>query len=375
MFIPVRQNASGLTGDVSDGNKDAYLTTVQQIFPLESVNSTVHPVYSTNATLSSNGDGWGEVLSEVNALRVAEGLSDHYYGVVGLDYLQGVAGLAYLAGRAALGVGFLPRGAEIVAHELGHNLNRLHVPCGNPPGVDPDYPYPGGAIGAFGMDVLALSLIGPTRTDVMSYCSRPWISDYTYEGMLAYRAANPLALRGTSVAQRSLLVWGRVERGRLVLEPAFPVRARPVLPAEPGPYTVEGLDAQGTALFSFRFAPEPVADLPNHAGFAFAVPAPVGELATLRLTDGAALVEVRPSRPGPAGEQLAPRLRSWGTDSARMEWNAAAYPLAVVRNRRTGTILSLARGGAFDLPASPPELDVTFSDGVNGVTRRLPAAR
>ena len=80
---------------------------------------------------------------------------------------------------------------QILAHEIGHNWNRNHSPCGNPAGVDPNYPYFGGVIGVYGFDVATQTLFAPTIYDVMSYCHPYWISDYTYVGVMSYRVANP----------------------------------------------------------------------------------------------------------------------------------------------------------------------------------------
>ena len=54
--------------------------------------------------------------------------------------------------------------APTVAHELGHNMNLDHAPCGGAAGLDGGFPYPDGSIGAWGYDVeggsgLGLSLI------------------------------------------------------------------------------------------------------------------------------------------------------------------------------------------------------------------------
>ena len=45
-------------------------------------------------------------------------------------------------------------------------------------------------------------------------------------------------------------------------------------------------------------------------------------------------------------------------------WNAQRYPLAVVRDPKTGEILSLARGGAATIETSASDLELTLSDGV-----------
>src|ERR687887_482178 len=84
-----------------------------------------------------------------------------------------------------------------------------------------------------------------------------------------------------------LLVWGRIEHGRPVLEPAFQVFTRPSLPRTGGPYHVEGRSRDGSRIFSLDFTPTVVADDPNgEQHFAFAVPlsqVQAAVMSTLRL--------------------------------------------------------------------------------------------
>jgi hypothetical protein len=383
VLVPVRQSSNNLIGNVTVGNQDAFLVTTRKIFPIATITSSVRATYtSTTPALDANddNDSWSTILSELNALRVSAGGGSHYYGVVRVTYNSGVAGVGYLGVRTAMGWDYLPSGDPVMAHELGHNFNRRHAPCGGPGGVDGNYPYAGGRIGVFGLDVGPEVLKDTTVfSDIMGYCSAQWISDYTYNNVLTYRTANPLVTSAGAVAQRSLLIWGRIDDGRLVLEPAFQVVTPPVLPTQAGPYSVTGVDATGATVFSFSFSGEEVADLPNRRSFAFAIPAAaagVERLVALRLTDGARTVELRSTEPA-AGQTIEPQavLREVGPDAVRLEWSASAAPMAMVRDVRTGEILSFARAGVVEIPTRARELDVTFSDGVRGTTRRVTVAR
>ena len=160
-------------------------------------------------------------------------------------YGSGVAGIGYVGGKTA--IGWDKNGADqVAAHEWGHNWGRSHAPCGNPPGPDANYPYAGGAIGVYGLDVAAHALKPPTFTDLMGYCNNEWISDYTYMGVLDCRETQPdVAAAFAQAMQPCLLVWGRIENGQPVLEPAFQIVTRPRLPSRAGPYSVEGRAADG----------------------------------------------------------------------------------------------------------------------------------
>ena len=131
---------------------------------------------------------------------------------------------------------------------------------------------PDGKIGVWGLDVGAESLKSPsTHFDFMSYCGPDWVSDYMYEKVLGNRQTEvDWAPSGTS--EPSLLVWGRVEKDGVVLEPAFQLTTRAVLPTGDGEYTLEG-PGGGKRLFAMAFDPIPIPDAESGAGtFAFAIP-------------------------------------------------------------------------------------------------------
>ena len=58
--------------------------------------------------------------------------------------------------------------------------------------------------------------------------------------------------------QSCLIVWGRIENGKMILEPAFEVVTRPSLPARGGDYSVEGRAADGSRIFSLPFTPDEI---------------------------------------------------------------------------------------------------------------------
>jgi hypothetical protein len=230
----------------------------------------------------------------------------------------------------------------------------------------------------------------------MGYCGFNWVSDYTYVGVLNYRASAALevtagaadALFGGSGARadgapgdvrttRALLVWGQIVDGRPVLEPTFVVDTRPALPSGSGANRIEGRARDGRPLFSFSFDGDVVPDVPGKdvRHFAFAIPLDAiteRDLASLQLTGAAAVstsIAASTATPGPdAGSVTLARSRS---GDVTLRWSDPRARMALVRDRTTGEILAFARGGRASLRTRAAELDVQLSDGVRRATRRI----
>jgi hypothetical protein len=181
-------------------------------------------------------------------------------------------------------------------------------------------------------------------------------------------------------AQPALLVWGRIVDGRAVLEPAFHIVTRPVLPGRPGPYSIEGTAADGSRVFDLSFEAIEVADDERGARhFAFAVPldrAAATRLETIRLAGpGIGMAAVVRS---PAALRAAPAMRPSVTRAANgvaVRWDAAAHPMVMVRDAGSGRVLSFARGGQVVVPAGPSGVDLVMSDGVGSHLERIRAPR
>lgn len=373
-IVPIIQAVRGDTARVSEANKANFILPMQRMFPVATVNADIRAPYTYNgAELQSGGGGWTGLLGEINALRVAEATGTMYYGMVRVGYNSGVAGLGYIGVPASLGWDYQPSGTEVMAHELGHNFARLHAPCGGPSLVDGSFPYSGAQIGNFGYDIFAGQLKFPVLRDFMSYCDPPWISDYTYKAILNFRANNPMgvATRTTGGTQKGLLVWGRIEQGRLVLEPGIEVDAPATLPARGGSHRVEGFGPAGETLFSLSFNGDRVADAPDPDDQTFAFVVPMSQLRgvalnRLRFSALGRQVEQRGSGGGalPAAQRTAP-------GRVRVSWNASAARVALVRDARNGQILSFARGGSVDLGTPSDDLEITLSDGVKSTKSRI----
>ena len=391
-LVPVIQNQ--LQGNVTDANKDEFLGVTRRMHPVAGSNITIRTPYTatTPDTLEDdNGNNaWGTILTELDAARTTDGSSDYYYGVAKVSYSSGVAGVAFVSNgdteRSALGWDYLPTGGTVVAHELGHNWGRNHAPCGGPGGVDLGYPHPDGSTGSYGMDVANQVLKLPTVSDIMGYCEPKWIGSYTYKAVMNYLVASPSAQLSSAVnqaAQPCLLVWGHVRNGELVLEPSFQVHTRPNLPRRPGPYTVQGQAEDGSSLFNLSFSPSEIADAPgSQRSFVFAVPIPdaaAARLSIVRLSGEGRVAVRRASQDPGSGAQLRTGVKPVAVEARRVaggrvgvRWDARAHPMVMVRDARTGQVLSFARGGSVGVASLQREVDLVFSDGVRSRVQRVP---
>jgi hypothetical protein len=387
-FVPVQQSVNNLTGAVNASNQNTLAEATRRMHPLGTVGVELHTVYTTNAPALQADDAngaWSQILSEIYALRTADGSFSDYVGILPATYPGGVAGLGYIGAPAAVSWDKINSAPGVIAHELGHNFGRYHAPCGNPSAPDPQYPYVNASIGAWGLDLPALALKPPgTYKDVMSYCNPEWISDYNYLGILSFRGTASAQVAGVTTGRdvapggsgseaptrAGLLVWGRILNGNVILEPSFSVQAPVRLPTRTGPHRVQGFDAQGGRVFSISFAGEEVADLPgrDERHFAFVLPMPAAEqarLASVRLVGNGLTAIQRPPASLRAGlNDQQPRVLRQG-DAVEVRWNPA-YPLAVIRDARTGQILSLARGGVARITAPGP-VRVDLSAGVSSI--------
>jgi len=125
-------------------------------------------------------------------------------------------------------------------HEVGHAHGREHAPCGlfGQPS-DPQYPYPEARLGSWGYDIVEDVLVDPDEhADVMSYCSPPWVSDFTFGALLDRITAL------TGDARAATATWHRLHlRPDGTAIPRGTVRGSAV-PAGQG-VAIEWLDADG----------------------------------------------------------------------------------------------------------------------------------
>jgi hypothetical protein len=387
VFMPVHATVQNRTGNISSANVDAFLVDTRKWTPGSVVLPTIRSTYVTHLDLSVF-DNWSHLLGEIQAVRTAASATDEYYhGIVGDFPGMLVKGMASVPASPAHGhrVGLtydrLPDASGVLAHELGHNLGRLHAPCGVSAYLDAAYPHAGATLGSPGYDIVAGGLIAlDTHRDYMSYCTPQWASDYTYDGILQWRRNDPHARGGDGAPTANvvddtdgLLLWGRVQSGGATLNPAFSLRARPVLPETGGPNTLRGLAADGAVVFSISFAGVQVDHSEDavERHFAYFVPLRPDEQARIERIElvtprGSAArgAEAAMARAAPAPADV--RLEARAGNRVRITWDATRHPMVMVRDAQTGDVLSIGRGGAVELPAGLPSglLQVLRSDGV-----------
>lgn len=340
-------------------------------------------------TLTSVTDGldtsgeWSAALKELYELARSEAPDKHYYGIV-RPAGGSIAGIGYIGAPAAVGWDSGTGWRRTMTHELGHNFNRRHAPCGAVSGADASYPYSGGAMSATALfDSIADEIFAPTGyadgTDVMGYCGGSWFSDYNYREVQRFLEAQPRAdaAVASALGETSLIaVSGTLGADGVAWSP---VRAsRGVAPAgSNGEYRLRLRTRAGTDVeVPFDAFEVDHADPPQRH-FHVVMPDP-GPLASVEVRRGDAAIPARGGeRVAAAAAPGAPAVQAivgWREVGSRLElgWNAATHPFASVTHVGGGkrTVLALGlRGGRakVDLTGLPRggRFELSLSDGLN----------
>lgn len=392
-FVPITQNQFGTTGQISEGTAPFWTEYLEDVFPISGIDRGVRAAFSTDAAQSGGQTDWYRIIQEIWALRVMDGDDRYYYGVL-RGHGGNIAGLGYVGWPVAIGWDDLrtvqndpvPLAYTTFAHEMGHNFGRWHSPACGPSQVDPNYPYGGGTAGVYGLNRSTGTITTPADHDLMGYCRPHWVSDYTYEGVLDFRLEEEDWRRRYHLEGDTgpgILVWGSVVDGQVRLEPTIALdRTRPMTDSDEGP-VVEGLDANGQVIFrqiaaTLQFSHAPA----GSAAFSATVPltpAQAERLASIRVA-GAGVPEVTrrshlASSPGDVRALAGGRTPAFSAAAAargrtEVTWDADRYPLVVVREADTGTVVAFARNGRFTLPRAADQLRFDMSDGVRTVRAR-----
>lgn len=335
--LAVLDDTDGLTSD------DDLFWQTRNLLPIADFEVDVRePVWtSTDPVIYSSY----AMLQETMAIRALDG-SDRYY----MGILRAGGGQAELPGTSSVSV----LDAEIIAHEIGHNFNLFHAPCGGAFGSDPHFPFEDGSIGSWGYDFRDGTLVDPDAPDLMSYCRPQWISEYGFTRAINYRETEPRSMAAAAAARfgtkgtKGLLVWGGVnEDGELELEPSFVIDSSPSVPTLSGPYRLTGQTENGITVFSVDFGMAELGDGPGNA-FAFVLPVQPGWAENLH---GITLS-------GPEG------IVSMDRDSDRSA--------ALLMDRNSGLVRGILREWLDTSDVSPrarptlpePDLEIVISPGV-----------
>jgi len=378
MLVPIKYyDISGLV--FPKKTQDIFTTPLMDIYPVASVTVT-----KGTTTMSFSGDltqsaYWNALIDNVITAKEAANApaSQVWYGVIPVEDGSGntwwpgsgYVGLGTLgAPRVAIGMADSPTygiDAEVIAaHEIGHTLNRKHAPCGVTP-YDQNYPYPNAKIGQYGFSLRLTTLIPDNYKDIMSYCSPPWISDYTYKKMYNDQIAHGLSAPvGTSEA--SLLFRATFDTdGNPTLLPSYAFEAVPAVITGNSDYAIVFLDSSGNAVAQYPVDTYSV-DEPGleFTGINFVIPQPAQAYTSLRLVKGREpIASIKLASfssvplPTPTIEQT--------SDGASLRWGMPSTP-ALVRYTNNGwkTVQVLGvdvTGGHLSLdPSELPPGDIQF---------------
>ncbi len=388
------------TGSINPGfypapTHDTISDFIKRTYPLSTINVTFHAALSftgdlgyfdaTQAPYWENNQNTG-LVDRVSALKSSEHLSDGglnapivYYGFVStisgghtwVPLKDGfILGIGLIGSRVSAGLDIpaslgLPADitSDTAAHEIGHNLGRLHAPCIPPPNplsdlqnIDPNYPEKTASIVQFGVDLSKGTVLNPSTTkDVMSYCEPQWVSDYTYKAL--YNALiGTVTVAASAAPEASLLVRGGIAPdGTASLAPVYSITGVPDAAPNASDYRVEFLDAVGNvvssqpvgvneleqphvfALAQGRLVPQPSAlamrgmDMraPQLAINAI-VAAPAQAFSSMRLARAGTVLATRALRPaGPAIAAAAPSAQPQADGTLLLHWSAAGGPALV----------------------------------------------
>lgn len=353
----------GVTPDLSD--PAAFLEDTLDMLPIAEYDIEVRP---TPWVISESTLDWGAVLGDIANLRASDGSARMYHGIIDPGYSSGIAGIGYIGWPVA--VSWNRSGAAgVVAHELGHNFNLTHAPCGT--GGNPSYPHADGKIGVWGYELDSATLYDPAvRYDFMSYCNPVWISDYSYDRTLDWRVASGYSVVEPAAGETTLVVGGTIDGGTATLRPLYS-RDVPAVAPTPGPHRLIGRDATGAVVFSRSFAAAAAEVSDNAAAvadaFSFGISlsrADLERVVSVEIRSGNATLLTRSASAAPASPPAA-RLLSVG---AGWTWDTDAYQSAVLVDPTTGLVSGIDRSGVVDVDGP---VDVVLSDGIRTETIQL----
>ncbi len=241
-------------------------------------------------------------------------------------------------------------------HELAHALGRPHTRGEEPAGCGEKNAvkqHPNGLISPtadifsrkaiYGFDPFFLKtnpILGPYWHDVMTYCSRQWVSDITYKGleaMIQVLYNTPAAAADRAAAVDRLAVYGSINLESGTVETLLPLSiwfaAADIEPRLPGPYAIVLRGAGQTELARYPFTPDPASggadptgdDGPETAGISELVPYVTGTVRVdIEGPGGSLLASVSAGPAAPTVTLLSPNGgETLVSDPITVSWSAA----------------------------------------------------
>jgi hypothetical protein len=281
-LIDACYTVGGTTYHVRDADRLALASWLRRAYPASRVDVrwfTVSPCYDHRPGSGADEKELLHALIKTKSLQALPGdrPDTRWYGMVddGGGFMRGWSQNPGTVGTGPAGSGtwnwdFDGSYADWYGgHELGHTYNQghtlgcgegnavLHYPNGD---ISPIHePYASGTL--YGFDIETLAIYAPDWKDVMTYCERQWVSDYTYES-IANHLVSGVALdasRHTAAAgEEYLAVFGSIYTAtdHVELDTFYRVpNGWDVFGREPGSYSIRLLDAQDTSLADYPFTP------------------------------------------------------------------------------------------------------------------------
>lgn len=186
-YIPFTWATNESTPDISPGGLIERVTEeIFQMQPLQAVN----PTYG-QPRVWQGGSNVCTMLETMQQVWASEGApaTTYYIGMLNTGATSGVMGCAWLNANVNADVWVeqdIDTTAFSTVHEIGHNQGLNHVECndnGNPSaGNDPSYPdHPDGRTLNTGFGIRNFLMFpGDTTIDYMSYCTKRWVSPWTW---------------------------------------------------------------------------------------------------------------------------------------------------------------------------------------------------
>ncbi len=354
MIVPVRYKHTPTGVTYAAPTVDTISTKIKQMYPVANVEILWHSSYYYEGDLRQIAS-FQDLLYKIDDLKMSESqpYSVAYYGLVPADWFSsGVVGIGFVGYRAAVGLNYWDA-TGTAAHEIGHNYGLYHAPCGGPSDSDPYYPYSGGAIGQYGVNVYTNQLISSTRPDLMTYCDNEWISDYHY--IKLYNNQRYAADVATEITGDMLMLRASLDStGQASFSPTYQLDGPIDAPAESSPYFVRLLAADGRMLSEQPVQLYEIADLPQpvyHLMTRVALPAE--SPAWVQLWRGGELLAEQALDSGKTALQAAPLATVQGE---KLTWSGATGPVLVRHSADGGqtwqTLAADVQGGSLELDSS-----------------------